>query len=120
MPFCPSLYFFFPLSFFVEKLETCFSFFFFFFVQMRGFKCSVSLSPLQCFLPQIPWPPTRCACVRHGTAGARGAHSSACSLGEREERGRGQPAARPEFFIISVAGAFEDCFLKKTANFFFI
>ena len=45
-------------------------------------------------------------------------NSPACSLGQREEGGRGRPTDR--LILNSVAGEFEDCFLKKTANFFFI
>jgi len=40
-------------------------------------------------------------------------------LETRRKSGGDQPTERPEFLIPSVAGEFEDCFLKKTANFFF-
>lgn len=52
-----SVLFFFLCCFVENKLETCFSFF----VQMRDCKCSVSLSHLQCFLPQICGLPQLCA-----------------------------------------------------------
>lgn len=46
-------------------------------------------------------------------------HPPACSLGEREERGRELAQTDLHFFMTAVAREVGDCFLKKTANFFF-